>query len=197
MDNNIEQLTQLTAEMEGLLYVIAKRDSQELRNQLSAKYHQFTTLMEGLLAVDTNYAPYVEEAKCDEAEDAEVTPETIAATEAIDADQVINDISDDNEMSTLHAIETEQPSNLRVDQMLAQREAQNLRKAYTLNDKFRFRRELFNNDDDLFGKTLDTLQQMQTYTQAVEYVENEFGWDLENEEVADFMATVKNHFSTK
>lgn len=233
MEHNISRMTQLTAEIEGLLYVIEKRDNSALREQLNEKYAEFRNLMDTFLATEApavvNEAPALETDKEDEAETAEVTPEVDAATEAIEADEEETGTTVQQEEETLEAIDNEEPEvpvvqiiepetdntvqqpkisttindilsgrpgELRVDEMLSRREARNLRKAFTLNDKFRFRRELFGNDDELFGQTLDTLQQMTSYQQAVEYLEHNMGWDVKNEDVADFLSIIKNHFGT-
>lgn len=233
MEHNISRMTQLTAEIEGLLYVIEKRDNSALREQLNEKYAEFRNLMDTFLATEApavvNDAPALETDKEDEAETAEVTPEVDAATEAIEADEEETGTTVQQEEETLEAIDNEEPEvpvvqmiepetdntvqqpkisttindilsgrpgELRVDEMLSRREARNLRKAFTLNDKFRFRRELFGNNDELFGQTLDTLQQMSSYQQAVEYLEHNMGWDVKNEDVADFLSIIKNHFGT-
>lgn len=87
------------------------------------------------------------------------------------------------------------PYDLRVDEMLSRREARQLRKAFTLNDKFKFRRELFDNDNVLFGETIDMIEAMKDIDEAVVYVRDDLGWDMDNEYVKDFMAVVANHFA--
>lgn len=86
---------------------------------------------------------------------------------------------------------------LRVDELLSRREAQDLRRAFTLNDKFRYRRELFNSNDVLFAETLNTLSEMQTLDEALDYLYNTLGWNPDDDNVKDFVLTVTNHFATK
>lgn len=86
---------------------------------------------------------------------------------------------------------------LRVDELLSRREAQDLRRAFTLNDKFRYRRELFNSNDMLFAETLNTLSEMQTLDEALDYLYNTLGWNPDDDNVKDFVLTVTNHFATK
>lgn len=86
---------------------------------------------------------------------------------------------------------------LRVDELLSRREAQDLRRAFTLNDKFRYRRELFNSNDVLFAETLNTLSEMQTLDDALDYLYNTLGWNPDDDNVKDFVLTVTNHFATK
>lgn len=90
----------------------------------------------------------------------------------------------------------QRPGELRLDEALASRSARNLRKAFTLNDKFRFRRELFHNDDTAFAQTLDDIQKLDDYQQAETYVADVLHWDSSDEAVADFMSIVKSHFNS-
>lgn len=92
-------------------------------------------------------------------------------------------------------VEPAKENDLRLDELLSRREARQLRKAFTLNDKFRFRRELFNGDDAMFARTLDMIQAMNSMEEATRYLCDDLGWDSENEHVADFMAIVANHFA--
>lgn len=83
---------------------------------------------------------------------------------------------------------------LRVDEMLTRKSARNLRSSFTLNDKFRFRRELFKSDDKLFARTLDDIDAMATEKEAYEYI-TRLGWDMDDEKVKDFMSIVSMHFA--
>jgi nicotinic acid phosphoribosyltransferase len=80
--------------------------------------------------------------------------------------------------------------------MLTRREARDIRKAFTLNDKFRFRRELFANNDAQFAETLNLLSAMQNLDEAIEYLRDDLGWDMDNDDVKDFVNIVNNHFAS-
>lgn len=258
MTTTIQRLTQLNMEIEGLLHVLSKRDTDDLRTLLGSKYNEFKSLFESLLEdgssdlheVETDVAEVAstltaDEVKDQEATDAEEVPESEAAEEAIErglskemgtsdievkpyegdddvseyvavqpaqAQQVVAPKSDIKHSSanegegypapsaaetpkSLNEVIGERPDELRVDEMLSRREAKNLRKAFTLNDKFRFRRELFNNDDVLFLNTLNALQDSADYASAVSYLDSQLHWDMKNEDVRDFLSIVKNHFN--
>lgn len=92
-------------------------------------------------------------------------------------------------------VKSEAKAEMRVDEMLTRREARELRKAFTLNDKFRFRRELFNNDNDKFRETLERIERMQSNDEAVAYMTEVLGWNLDDEAPSDFAAIVANHFA--
>ncbi len=92
-------------------------------------------------------------------------------------------------------IETEGiPEVLTLDEALQRKRIQELRKALSLNDKFRFRRELFGNSDVRMNETLALIDAMESYDEAEDYLYGDLGWDAENPEVAEFMKIVQNRF---
>ncbi len=66
--------------------------------------------------------------------------------------------------------------------------------AFCLNDRFRFRRELFNNSDSEFSVAMNRIASMDSYEEAEEHFIEELGWDPDNQEVADFMEIIKIYF---
>lgn len=71
-----------------------------------------------------------------------------------------------------------------------------LRQLFTINDKFRFRRELFGNSDAEFSDTLNILDAMSSLQEAEEYLYEDLGWDAGNPDVKDFLAVVSRHFKS-
>ena len=67
-----------------------------------------------------------------------------------------------------------------------------LLKSFTLNDRFRFRRELFAGNDDDFNETLQLIADMESYTEAEDYLLNDMMWDRDNPAVADFLEILAN-----
>ena len=114
-------------------------------------------------------------------------PETVAGTAEPEPEQP--------EADARPEVKSEAKAEMRVDEMLTRREARELRKAFTLNDKFRFRRELFNNDNDKFRETLERIERMQSNDEAVAYMTEVLGWNLDEEAPSDFAAIVANHFA--
>lgn len=86
-------------------------------------------------------------------------------------------------------------TELRVDEQLSRNLSKNLKKAFTLNDRFRFRRELFGNKDVEFNDTLNLVEAMHSYEEAEDYFYNDLQWDSESPEVIDFMKIIAKHFS--
>ena len=66
----------------------------------------------------------------------------------------------------------------------------------TLNDKFLFRRELFNGSDAELNDTLDLIASMDSLHEAEEYLYDDLQLDPENESVRDFMNILTTYFSS-
>ncbi|MBD5266658.1 MAG: hypothetical protein HDS41_00500 [Bacteroides sp.] len=86
---------------------------------------------------------------------------------------------------------------IRLDEKLARENSRNLRKAFSLNDKFRFRRELFSNSDILMNETLDAIEAMSSINEATDYFYTDLKWDKSNQDVIDFVEIITHHFSGK
>ena len=69
-----------------------------------------------------------------------------------------------------------------------------LRNAFSINDKFRFQRELFGNNATEMTDAINLADAMNSYAEAEEYFYEDLGWDKESEEVIEFMKIIKNHF---
>ncbi|MDE5553603.1 MAG: hypothetical protein K2J10_00275 [Muribaculaceae bacterium] len=69
-----------------------------------------------------------------------------------------------------------------------------LRKAFTINDRFRFRRELFGGDDKAMMDVIAHLSDAQTFADAQAYLDT-LAWDADNEAVAEFKDIVSTFFN--
>ena len=65
---------------------------------------------------------------------------------------------------------------------------------FSVNDKFRFRKELFNNSDVDFNNTVALVASMEDYNEAEDYFINEEGFDPANPVVKEFMDIIKRYF---
>lgn len=86
---------------------------------------------------------------------------------------------------------------LTLDEALQRSMSRDLRKAFSLNDRFRYRRELFGNSDVEMNDTLNLVETMHSYSEAEEFFYGDLEWDCESPEVKDFMAVIRNHFYNK
>ncbi len=91
--------------------------------------------------------------------------------------------------------DTDDEEPIRLDEKLARENSRNLRKAFSLNDMFRFRRELFGNSATEMTDTLNLVEAMSSLSEANDYFYNDLEWDASNPEVQDFMDIIAKHFS--
>ena len=67
----------------------------------------------------------------------------------------------------------------------------------SLNDSFRFTRELFEGDAARLGRMLDALDEVETLEGAIDLFKSEVPLLEENEAVAEFMEILRKHFNAK
>lgn len=68
------------------------------------------------------------------------------------------------------------------------------RLVFSINDRYRFKRELFNNSDVDFNNTLAIVASMENYDEAEDYFLGEMQWDAKRVDVADFLDIIKRYF---
>ena len=69
-----------------------------------------------------------------------------------------------------------------------------LRKAFTLNDRFRFCRELFDRDEARMNDTLSALNEAHSYSESLDLLRARVQWDFEGETATDFLKFIERRF---
>ena len=114
-----------------------------------------------------------------------------------DEDAPLDDEYDDDEDDDDDEVLDDDDEALTLDEALQRSMSRDLRKAVSLNDRFRYRRELFGNSDVEMNDTLNLVETMHSYSEAEEFFYGDLEWDSESPEVKDFMAVIRNHFYNK
>ena len=109
--------------------------------------------------------------------------------------KVLKDLNDLNDPNTTPADPAPAPEPIKLDEMLCRREAKDLTRAFTLNDKFRFTRELFDGDKTRFADALNMLMAMRSLDEARDYLAADLAIDPDSEAGADFITIITNHFN--
>ncbi len=65
---------------------------------------------------------------------------------------------------------------------------------FNLNDKFRFRRELFGNSDAQYVECLDMLSAMKSLDEAKEYLFEDLSWNPDNDDAQAFIELLANYY---
>lgn len=101
----------------------------------------------------------------------------------------------------------ERPDSLaeHYEKQLAQKRLQNtltaqryadFSRALSLNDRFRYQRELFNNNREALSALMSALDTMETWAEAEDYLAT-YHWDEELPVVQEFYAMIEQHFNQK
>ena len=109
--------------------------------------------------------------------------------------KVLKDLNDLNDPNTTPADPAPAPEPIKLDEMLCRREAKDLTRAFTLNDKFRFTRELFDGDKTRFADALNMLMAMRSLDEARDYLAADLAIDHDSEAGADFITSITNNFN--
>lgn len=139
---------------------------------------------------DNEQEPMVELVLDDEptaAPDAE-TPSVADETEAVEAEDNIEEEPEASEKAS------DDSEPMRLDEKLQRSRSKDLKSAFSLNDTFRFRRELFGNSAAEMTDALHMVEAMHSFDEAEDYFYGDLGWDRESDDVKEFMAIIKNHF---
>lgn len=139
---------------------------------------------------DNEQEPMVELVLDDEptAEPDAETPNVADETEDVEAEDNIEEETEANEKAS------DDSEPLRLDEKLQRSRSKDLKSAFSLNNTFRFRRELFGNSAAEMTDALHMVEAMHSFDEAEDYFYGDLGWDRESDDVKEFMAIIKNHF---
>ncbi len=175
------ELIKLSIELEGALRVAQARQSIEAIDLAKEKLAVISYLLSRLTVETAHVAPAAAAI-----ETPKPKPAPALVVETPDEDEPCIDADDEVD-------DAEAASD-------APRAASNpaeILKAFTLNDKFLFRRELFGNDAEAFNDSLALIASMSTFHEVEEYVYYDLCFDRDSEEVAEFMNILSNYFANR
>jgi len=178
------ELIRLNVELEGALRVLSQRKSDEAFEVALDKFSSLSSLFEDLKAEQTESPT-----PCQPSE--EYTPDGTAVTES-DAESVEAPVKEEAPEAKPSE---EAPAATTAADTIMPNVVGDIRKTMTLNDKFLFKRELFNGNEAELNDTLELLASMHSFDEATEYIYDDLQWDSENPTVKDFMDIIKSYFS--
>lgn len=195
---NIQSLLDTTLEIEGLLRVLMQRNDADVENLLEEKIDQLAVLnmqrekTPASQPCDDN-APVCEPAAPSEPHD--ISGEIHHCNEE-PAPAPVHDTPAAAEPEPAAAIADEFPEVVRVEDVISKQFAGDFASAFTINDKFRFIRELFNGSSAQFNATIEKVERMESLDQAYDYFLNDLEWDADKDAASDFLVIVANHFNS-
>ncbi len=216
---DIDRLISLSMEIEGFLRVISNRDSQQARNLLQAKVDQFNALYSKSFAgqeFDGDGLEIVNEIEIKRSEKEKAGAiaalgSALAAAKGLaegDDDNDDDDDATDSDEITIddNYLELSEAANEPVvvddldiagtlEPVGPVEHNERLIGAFTLNDSFRFCRELFDGNQDDFRDTLEVLADMPDLAEAQDYLYNDLMWNPDDPDVKDFMGILENNMN--
>ncbi len=194
--NKYQRLTDLTFELEGLARLASERDGDELlEKRVAAKIGEINTLLFGevkptdIPSADIDDAmfyslPDFEEGNVvDDNEDDEV--------DEVNFEEKIEEISVIEEPDSVSKL----PADSGFGSVAAPAESKS-KPLLSVNDRFRFRRELFGNSDPDFNDALNLIATMDSYDEAEDYFINSLEWDSESLVVKEFLEMLMRYYKS-
>ena len=192
-------------------------ETELLENAYSSECPENQVYVEEATETEMSVEATLDEATLDEAEseaesEAETEPEPEIESEAIVmqgqefAEGSKLEFAEDAMPETLaDVLNYERPESLaeRYEKQLAQKRLQNtlaaqryadFSRALSLNDRFRYQRELFNNNREALSQLLAALDSMETWAEAEDYLSS-YQWDEDLPVVQEFYAMIEQHFN--
>lgn len=212
MNPAIDKLLSQVYELEGLLLVIERHKgdvSPFIYEMIQKKAERIGELAPLCIPKSKEETPVVqipvENVSEEYVEDISEEPQTedfenqeeMCEAEDVEAAITETDESADDEEETFEEFEEESEEDeepIKLDEALQRSLSKDLSRAFSLNDRFRYRRELFSNSEVEMRNTLNIVEAMQSFAEAEDYFYGDLEWDSESPEVKDFMVIIKNHF---
>ena len=147
---------------------------------------------------ESNYEP-VQEMELPSVEELNEEIESVAtpAEVTVVAEKTVSEPAASLSSASSHATTLEQslPHSISLNEVIQKKFLADFRKAFSLNDRFRFRRELFGGDEGRMNEAISDLNELQSFEESITYLDKKLKWNVEDEAVADFIKLLEKRFS--
>ena len=147
---------------------------------------------------ESNYEP-VQEMELPSVEELNEEVESVAtpAAATVAAEKTVSEPAASLFSASSHATTLEQslPHSISLNEVIQKKFLADFRKAFSLNDRFRFRRELFGGDEGRMNEAISDLNELQSFEESITYLDKKLKWNVEDEAVADFIKLLEKRFS--
>jgi len=186
-----DQLALFKEQMEKHRALIKKAERLEAEAALVTQMQEYESNYEPVQEMEL---PSVEELN-EEVEEVESVATPAAATVA--AEKTVSEPAASIFSASSHATTLEQslPHSISLNEVIQKKFLADFRKAFSLNDRFRFRRELFGGDEGRMNEAISDLNELQSFEESITYLDKKLKWNVEDEAVADFIKLLEKRFS--
>ncbi len=181
MVHDINKLLSLTLELEGLLLMLRERGDmapQEVDSLIVSKISNLNSL----ISTDKSETEGIYRPE----DRGEFASENTQPTSVCTPEKNINE---PEEVSQSQENASAAPDE---NKSISEAHSVDIRKSLTLNDKFLFRRELFNGDEGLFSETLSLLGSMTDINDIKDYLYNDLCFDPNDPNVIRFIEIIQS-----
>ena len=182
-----DQLALFKEQMEKHRALIKKAERLESETALVTQMQEQESSYEPVQEMEL---PSVEELK--EEESVAIPVEATVA-----AEKTVSEPAASISSASSHATTLEQsiPHAVSLNEVIQKKFLADFRKAFSLNDRFRFRRELFGGDEGRMNEAISDLNELQSFEESITYLDKQLKWNVEDEAVADFIKLLEKRFS--
>lgn len=183
-----DQLALFKEQMEKHRALIKKAERLEAEAALVTQMQEQESTYEPVQEMEL---PSVEELN----EEVESVATPAAATMA--AEKTVSEPATSLSSTSSHTTTLEQslPHSISLNEVIQKKFLADFRKAFSLNDRFRFRRELFGGDEGRMNEAISDLNELQSFEESITYLDKKLKWNVEDEAVADFIKLLEKRFS--
>ena len=183
-----DQLALFKEQMEKHRALIKKAERLEAEAALLTQMQEY----------ESNYEP-VQEMELPSVEELNEEVESVAtpAAATVAAEKTVSEPAASLSSASSHATTLEQslPHSISLNEVIQKKFLADFRKAFSLNDRFRFRRELFGGDEGRMNEAISDLNELQSFEESITYLDKKLKWNVEDEAVADFIKLLEKRFS--
>lgn len=182
-----DQLALFKEQMEKHRALVKKAERLESETALATQMQEQESSYEPVQEMEL---PSVEELK--EEESVAIPVEATVA-----AEKTVSEPAASISSASSHATTLEQsiPHAVSLNEVIQKKFLADFRKAFSLNDRFRFRRELFGGDEGRMNEAISDLNELQSFEESITYLDKQLKWNVEDEAVADFIKLLEKRFS--
>lgn len=204
MMSKYSHLLPLCYEIEGLICLMNQRGNYvppEVYQLMRDKIHSLSAQIETFAGENEEVSPAIENTPRDTGDSAEITaptPEAVDSTSDEENDESIAESAIYEETADAEP----QPEPVAEEEPITEESHEPETHAsvpsapkfkisyFSVNDRYRFRRELFNFDDAEMEDTIDALSNLSDEDEIMDYLANDLCWDVDDETVQDFISII-------
>ena len=167
-------------EPNGTLREVLKRNILQMRDRLDQMLTELDTVqkpVEGESIQPILTEKEIEETILEEVEEEKETLQVVESQSQIEVQETIKNVS---------------AGSIFGERI---RPVTDLRRSISLNDSFRFSRELFNGDSEQMNRVIEQISEMSSLDTAIAFLYSKVNVDEENEAMIDFQELLKKYFN--